>query len=208
MARARLTDRMVRQVRVPCVLIDGGGLRLKVTANPKTKQLRKSWILRVTVKGGPIRELGLGSADDFSLQEVRDRATIARKLARDGIDPVAHREAERAQRALEAARALTFVQCAEAYIEAHRAGWRNAKHAAQWSATLETYAYPVFGDLPVKTIDVTLVLKVLEPIWKTSSLWRKRSSQITTRPPTKIVYRPMSASDMSGVAAFPLFQTG
>jgi integrase len=67
---------------------------------------------------------------------------------------------------LEAARAMTFRQCAEAYIEAHKAGWQNAKHAAQWSSTLKTYAYPVFGALPVQAVDVALVAKVLEPIWK------------------------------------------
>jgi integrase len=64
---------------------------------------------------------------------------------------------------------MTFKQCAEAYVAAHRAGWRNDKHAAQWSATLETYAYPTLGGLPVASVDVGLVLKVLEPIWSTKS---------------------------------------
>ncbi len=50
---------------------------------------------------------------------------------------------------------------------AHRAGWRNAKHAAQWEATLATYAEPVIGELSVQAIDTALVLKVLEPIWTT-----------------------------------------
>jgi integrase len=60
---------------------------------------------------------------------------------------------------------MTFKACAEAYIHAHQAGWRNAKHRAQWPATLNTYAYPVFGDLPVQTIDTGLVLRAIEPIW-------------------------------------------
>jgi hypothetical protein len=66
---------------------------------------------------------------------------------------------------LAAAKAMTFKQCAESYIAAHRAGWRNAKHAAQWDATLATYAHPAIGALPVQAIDTGLVLKVLEPIW-------------------------------------------
>jgi integrase len=68
---------------------------------------------------------------------------------------------------LDAAKAMTFQQCADAYIAAHRAGWRNGKHAAQWNTTLATYAGRVMGTLPVQTIDTALVLKALEPIWTT-----------------------------------------
>ena len=75
-----------------------------------------------------------------------------------GGDPLASRQP---------ASALTFRQCAEAYIEAHKAGWRNAKHGAQWQATLAAHAYPVFGELPVAAIDLALVARVLEPIWRT-----------------------------------------
>ncbi len=93
MARNGLTDRMVKQARRACVLIDGAGLRLRVTVNPNTNKVRKSWVMRVTVKGGAIREIGLGSANDISLAEARERAGAARKLARDGVDPVAARDA-------------------------------------------------------------------------------------------------------------------
>ena len=64
-------------------------------------------------------------------------------------------------------KALTFKQCAEAYILAHRAGWRNPKHAKQWSSTLEAYAHPVFGSLPAQAVDVGMVMKAIEPIWTT-----------------------------------------
>src|SRR5258707_6237283 len=60
---------------------------------------------------------------------------------------------------------MTFKACAERYIAAHKAGWRNPKHAAQWPSTLAAYAYPAFGTLPVQTIDVGLVMKAVEPIW-------------------------------------------
>jgi integrase len=60
---------------------------------------------------------------------------------------------------------MTFREGAETYIAAHKAGWKNPKHAAQWPATLATYVYPVFGDLPVQAIDTGLVMKALEPIW-------------------------------------------
>jgi len=66
-------------------------------------------------------------------------------------------------------RAMTFDQCADAFVAAQEAGWRNAKHRAQWVATLATYASPVFGKLPVHEVDQALVLKVLEPIWRTTN---------------------------------------
>jgi len=84
-----------------------------------------------------------------------------------GIDPIDARRTQRSEAALEAAKAVTFDQAAEAYITAHRASWRNAKHADQWANTLKTYASPVFGALPVQQVDVGLVMKVLEPIWTT-----------------------------------------
>src|SRR5262249_11336079 len=100
----------------------------------------------------------------------------------EGIDPIEARRAERARQRLDAAKAVTFKQCAEGYINAHRAGWRNGKHAAQWSATLATYAHPVIGALPVQAVDTALVLKVLEPIWsmkpETASRLRGRLESI------------------------------
>ena len=57
-----------------------------------------------------------------------------------------------------------------------RAGWRNAKHAQQWRNTLDTYAYPLIGDLLVRDIGLPHVLAVLEPIWtkKTETASRLR----------------------------------
>ena len=79
-------------------------------------------------------------------------------------------------------RAITFKQCAESYVASHRAGWRNAKHKYQWNATLETYAAPVIGKLPVQAIDTALILKVLEPVWtakpETASRLRQRIENI------------------------------
>jgi len=83
----------------------------------------------------------------------------------DGADPLATRRAGRDQARLDAAKGMTFAACAERYIAAHKTGWRNPKHAAQWPATLATYVNPIFGDLPVQAIDVGLVMKAIEPIW-------------------------------------------
>jgi integrase len=113
--------------------------------------------------------MGLGPLHTLGLAEARKRANECRKLRLDGHDPIEDRKAGRLKAKLDAARALTFQQCAEAYIASHRPSWKNDKHAAQWPSTLATYAYPVFGNLPVQTIDVGLVLKALEPIWHTKT---------------------------------------
>ena len=107
----------------------------------------------------------------------------------DGIDPIEERKARRialvAGREAEKAKATTFRQCAEAYIKAHQPGWKSAKHGSQWAATLETYAYPVIGSLPVALVDRNHVLKILEPIWtvrtETASRVRGRIEKILDR---------------------------
>jgi hypothetical protein len=79
---------------------------------------------------------GLGSLRDVSLEEAREKATEARKVRRNGTDPIqAKREAEATAR-IEAARAITFGEAAKRFIKANRAGWKNAKHADQWLMTL------------------------------------------------------------------------
>jgi Arm DNA-binding domain len=136
---------------------DGAGLYLQVS-----KGGGKSWVFRYMLRGKP-REMGLGS--HVSLEIARQKAAAARAVLADGMDPIDARDAQNQKQALEQARSKTFGECAEAYIKAHQAGWRNAKHGAQWEATLNTYAAPVFGSLPIQAIDTALVMKVLEPIW-------------------------------------------
>ena len=155
----KLTALAVSRAKGPGLYGDGDGLWLRVTDAGS-----KSWMLRFMLRGRA-RSMGLGSASLFSLAEARERALTYRRMLADGRDPIETRRADRSQQALDAARALTFDQCAAAYIEAHKAGWKNAKHGAQWQATLDAYASPAFGKLPVAEIDTGLVLKALEPIW-------------------------------------------
>jgi integrase len=85
----------------------------------------------------------------------------------DGIDPIEARSEHRSWKKLEAAKGITFAACATAYLDAHQDAWRNALHRKQWRTTLNNYAGPVFGSLPVQEVDLTLVMKALEPIWRT-----------------------------------------
>ena len=138
---------------------DGGGLYLQVAESGA-----KSWIYRYMLHGRA-REMGLGPLHTISLSEARARVAECRRLRLDGFDPIETRKAKRDQVRLEAAKAMTFEACANAYIEAHQTGWQNPKHRQQWRNTLKTYVYPVFGLLPVQAVDVGLVMKSLEPIW-------------------------------------------
>jgi len=155
----RLTARMVEQLKRPGFYGDGGGLVLRVADGGN-----KGWLFRYKTNGR-VREMGLGPVRDVSLAEARERAREARTLRRMGVDPIDAKRERKAADRLEAAKMINFSQCAAAYIENHRSGWKNRKHAAQWEATLQTYAYPVFGNLPVTAIDTALVIKVLDPIW-------------------------------------------
>ena len=161
MARAieKLTALRVERAKRPGMYGDGGGLYLRVTEDGA-----KNWVFRFMLDRRP-RWMGMGPLHTVSLAEARKRAGEHRLQRHDGIDPIEARRLLRLQAQLEAAKAITFKQCAESYIKAHRAGWKNAKHAAQWKATLATYAEPIIGNLSVQSIDTALVLKVLEPIW-------------------------------------------
>lgn len=158
---------------------DGGGLYLLVRA-PEAK----FWLFRY-VRAGKMREIGLGPATGrtaVSLVDARKKARALYDMHREGRDPLDERAAGRAMHAAKTAKAVTFSDAAERYIEAHRAGWKNAKHADQWVNTIATYAEPVLGSISVQAIDTALVLKALEPIWtkkpETASRLRGRIEQV------------------------------
>jgi integrase len=86
-------------------------------------------------------------------------------LLRQGMDPLAERDAQKQAAAVAIAQATTFAEAAERFIASHQAAWRNAKHRQQWRNTLSEYAFPVIGHLAVAVIDAAAVLRVLTPIW-------------------------------------------
>jgi integrase len=142
---------------------DGAGLYLHVSASGA-----KSWIYRYSLRH-KAREMGLGSLSGLGLADARIKASECRALCQEGLDPIEVRKGREVQATLEAAKAITFKQAAEQYIEAKRPEWKNAKHASQWGSTLNTFTYPVIGAVSVQDVDTTLVQKVLEPIWLTKT---------------------------------------
>lgn len=123
-----------------------------------------SWIYRYTFNGRR-RDLGLGSRNDFTLAEARERAREQRKLLLQGIDPIIAKRKHRDQLKTKNALRRTFMNCVEGYIDAHGDEWRNDKHRQQWQSSLEIHA-KLINDMDVAVIDTPLVLRVLEPIWR------------------------------------------
>lgn len=158
--QARLTALQVSKLTKPGLYGDGAGLTLQITPSGA-----KSWLFRYMISGKSYG-MGLGPTHTVSLAEARQKTLAARKLILDGVNPLADKKQAKAAALLEKAKMMTFDQCAEAYILAHKAGWGNAKHVSQWTNTLSTYASPVFGHLPVAEIDTGLVVKCLAPIWE------------------------------------------
>jgi integrase len=158
-----LTVAKVKSLKTPGDYLDGYGLYLQVRG-----ETSKSWLLKYSMDKRA-REMGLGSAFKISLAKARALRSAAHELIADGIDPLEQRKADKQSKKVADAKAITFKAACARYIAANRSGWKNIKHAGQWEATLETYAYPVIGALPVQSIDTALVMKVLDPIWSTKS---------------------------------------
>ena len=147
---SKLTAAFVRTVTEPGKYYDEHGLYLRVEPSGS-----KRWVQRQTI-GGRQREIGLGSAKLVTLAEARALAYENRRPARSGGDPIREKRRSRA--------VPTFEAAAREVHRLHLPTWRNAKHAAQFISTLETYAFPRVGEKPVSEIDTADVLAILTPI--------------------------------------------
>ena len=151
-----LSPAFVRTVKSHGTYGDGNGLTLLVDKSGKR------WIQRVTINGRR-RNIGLGGFQAVSLAEARDRAAANAKAIRDGLDPIL--EKRRARELALRPTIPTFAEAAKRVIDDRRATWRNRKHAAQWSSTLETYAHPKIGNKPVDQVTTADILSILAPVW-------------------------------------------
>ena len=171
MARRELSAAFVRTAG-PGRHCDGDGLYLLVK-----KTGGRFWVFRYRVTGTKMREAGLGRAGESKncvrLAEAREKAATLFRQVKAGVDPLAARDAalvaSKAAQQGAAIKGITFADAARRYIDAHAPRWRNTKHAGRWTATIETYANPVFGDIPVSEIGTAHVLAAVEPIWATKS---------------------------------------
>lgn len=137
--------------------VDGLGLKVAETG-------ARSWILRFALDGRRF-DMGLGGFPDVPLADARAAARDAKAKVRLGVNPITAAQEMRSAEAAKRAATKTFAECSAAFIKAKAPGWKNAKHAAQWAATLGTYADPVVGSLLVQDVTSTHVHTILDPIW-------------------------------------------
>lgn len=151
----KLTVKAVEKQTKPGLYGDGAGLYLQIT-----KQGVKSWLYRFMIDGKAYG-MGLGATHTITLAEARQKATDARKHVINGGNPLEAKRLAALQAKAAKARLITFAECAEAFIEAHKVSWKNPKHQDQWVNTIESYVNPIIGTLPVSEVDTALVMKVL-----------------------------------------------
>ena len=128
MAKSNLLNALsCRNIKKSGMHADGNGLFLSVSATGG-----KSWIFRYRWQGKR-PEIGLGSYPDVSLSDARERMADCRKLIRKGIDP-----RSRNKETGEQPSTPTFAECGAQFIRDKQTEWKNPKHQAQWTSTLET----------------------------------------------------------------------
>ena len=157
----QLTVRKVETAKDGCYS-DGGNLWLTIAGKAR------KWSLRYTSPiTGKRREMGLGPFHDVTLAEARDLATDARKLIRQGVDPIENRKAAVAARKPKPL--LTFQAVAERYITDQTAGWRDPRLPGIWTSSLKRLAYPAIGELNVAAISTDDITGILRPVWETTT---------------------------------------
>lgn len=132
-------------------LSDGGGLQLWVLPTGG-----RVW--RVAYRfGGKQKQLRVGSYPEVSLADARLARDEVKQLLKAGHDPATYKKEEAEDPS------KTFRAIAEEYVS-------RLTEQGRSDATIEktkwllTFAYPVFGDLPIKKIDAATVLKALQQV--------------------------------------------
>ena len=159
----KITAKFVENITAAGKYYDQHGMFLHVRPSGA-----KKWLQRYTFNGRR-REIGLGSAKIVSVATARKNAYQNLVLVSDGIDPIENRKQDKT--------IPKFEEAARTVFEANRPTWRNAKHAAQFITTLETYAFPIIGNMSVADISSTHVLQILSPIWVTKPETARRIRQ-------------------------------
>jgi integrase len=175
----KLTTLSVKSIKKVGLHADGGGLYLKVQKSKDLNQPNKSWIFRWGKDGK--NTLGLGSLKHVTLSEARELAAKNHRLTKQGTDPRIERDKLKAE-AKAANSSVTFEEAYQIYIETQKDGWKNKKHAQQWTNTLKDYAKPVIGHLPCSVVTTEHIVRILEPIWvskhETATRLRQRIEKV------------------------------
>jgi len=133
---------------------DGQGLWLV-----KRNKIVGKWILRLSIAGRR-REMGLGRWPDVSISEAREAAKEARRVLRQGLDPIQERVKQRIQPSCP-----TVSKAVSSCFEARQAELKGDGIAGRWLSPLSIHVLPKIGNLPIDELDQHILKQVLEPIW-------------------------------------------
>jgi integrase len=136
---------------------DGGGTGLFLLVG---KTGGRSWVQRIVINGAR-REIGIGGFPVVGLADARRAALANKQLAYAGGDPLAERRKTR--------ETLSFADAVDRYLIVKQEEFSSEKHRKQWRAAMDSYAHPVLGDMPVRSVEMVDVLRVLQPIWATKT---------------------------------------
>lgn len=165
------------------------GLYLKIDGRSR------SWVLRIVV-GNRRPSMGLGPYPAVSLAQARLKAQTLREEVAKGNDPLRQKAAAKAALKAEQANSITFEQAARDFIKHHESSWSNAKHAAQWLSSLETWAFPHIGSLYLKDITTAHILQVLkQTVDEDDTFWSARAE--TANRVRQRIEKIISAADVS-----------
>jgi len=147
-----LSQKVIEKITTPGNYQDRNGLILKVRPSGS-----KSWILRYQVNGER-HDMGLGSFPGLSLAEARKKAIEQRALINQGVDPLEQKKEN-------AIASITLRDAVMSFIERHAAGW-STKHTSQWQNSMQEHVYPLIGSVPVRDLETSHIMSVLDPIWR------------------------------------------
>lgn len=153
-----------RLIKTPGRYWDDNGLYLEVVRR-QGDRLSKNWLIRYTSPAGKRRDMALGAYPEIGLAAARNLVLDARTKLRAGVDPLDERRAARVEAKAAADKDMSFKAAATLFIGANESEWINEKHRQQWRNTLETYAYPVIGNLACREVAPAHIVEILLPIW-------------------------------------------
>ena len=154
-----LSDTLIRQHKTPsrieCVF-DGGGTGLYIEfATSGSKLFRLKYR-----HNGKVKRMSLGKYPDISLAMARSRATDARKLLANGIDPVEDRDQQKSK----AAAADAFETVSLEFLSIKLRPTRSPSHVDRVESRLKRLVYPYIGKRKLSAITATDILTILRRI--------------------------------------------
>lgn len=164
-----LTDTAAKNARPkdkPYKLADAGGMYLEVSPSGG-----KWWRLKYRI-GGKEKRISLGVYPDVSLSDARKARDAAKQMIKNGIDPGAHRKAEKAEvlavKVAEEVAAIervqnTFEAVAREWFSKSQSGWAP-NHASKVIRWLERDIFPWVGATSIKEVRRADLLACLERI--------------------------------------------